>query len=99
MDARSRCSTEDRRCPSEVVAYWRDHFDLAHIVASDWTTRGPDLKGKIHVVVGTADTFYLDGAAHQFEAVLAAFMPIRTLLIGTTVRTSICMRKAAIAWR
>ena len=54
----------------EVVAYWRDHFDLAHIVASDWTTRGPDLKGKIHVVVGTADTFYLDGAAHQFEAVL-----------------------------
>ena len=53
-----------------VVAYWRDHWDLAHVVAADWSTRGKDLKGKIHVVVGTADTFYLDGAAHKFEAVL-----------------------------
>ena len=54
----------------KVVAYWRDHYDLAHIVASDWARRGPNLKGKIHVFVGTADTFYLDGPAHKFEAVL-----------------------------
>lgn len=54
----------------KVVAYWRDHYDLAHIVATDWATRGPYLKGKIHLIVGTADTFYLDGAAHKFEAVL-----------------------------
>ena len=54
----------------EVVAYWRDHYDLAHIVAANWSTRGRDLKGKIHLIVGTADTFYLDGAAHKFEAIL-----------------------------
>jgi enterochelin esterase-like enzyme len=53
-----------------VVAYWHDHYDLAHIVTADWAARGPYLKGKIHLVVGTADTFYLDGAAHKFEAVL-----------------------------
>ncbi|HEX3435479.1 MAG TPA: alpha/beta hydrolase-fold protein [Pseudacidobacterium sp.] len=53
-----------------VVAYWRDHYDLAHIVAENWATRGKDLRGKIHLIVGTADTFYLDGAAHKFEAVL-----------------------------
>lgn len=53
-----------------VVAYWQDHYDLAHIVATDWANRGKDLRGKIHLIVGTADTFYLDGAAHQFEAVL-----------------------------
>ena len=53
-----------------VVAYWRDHYDLAHIVQSTWAQRGPDLRGKIHVFVGTADTFYLDGAAHKFDAVL-----------------------------
>lgn len=53
-----------------VVAYWRDHYDLAHIVQSTWAERGPDLRGKIHVFVGTADTFYLDGAAHKFDAVL-----------------------------
>jgi enterochelin esterase-like enzyme len=54
----------------EVAAYWRDHYDLAHIVESTWAERGPDLKGRIHVIVGTADTFYLDGAARKFEAVL-----------------------------
>jgi S-formylglutathione hydrolase FrmB len=54
----------------KVVAYWHDRYDLAHIVETNWATRGRALKGKIHVVVGTADTFYLDGAAHKFEAVL-----------------------------
>lgn len=29
-----------------------------------------DLDGKIHLFVGTADTFYLDGAAHKLKAVL-----------------------------
>ncbi len=53
-----------------VVAYWRDHYDLAHIAQSTWAERGPDLRGKIHVFVGTADTFYLEGAAHRFDAVL-----------------------------
>jgi hypothetical protein len=53
-----------------VVGYWRDHYDLAHIVATDWAQRGPYLMGKIHLIVGTADTFYLNGAARKFEAVL-----------------------------
>jgi Putative esterase len=53
-----------------VVAYWRDHYDLAHICTVDWAQRGPYLRGKIHVFVGTADTFYLDGSAHKFDAVL-----------------------------
>jgi len=53
-----------------AVAYWGQHYDLAHIVSTNWGSRGPFLKGKIHLFVGTADTFYLDGAAHKFEAVL-----------------------------
>ncbi len=58
------------RVNPEVVAYWRDHYDLAHITEATWPERGADLKGRIHLIVGTADTFYLDGAAHKFEAVL-----------------------------
>ena len=53
-----------------VVAYWHDHYDLAHLTEEHWATNGPLLKGRIHLIVGTADTFYLDGAAHKFEAVL-----------------------------
>jgi len=55
-----------------VVAYWHDHYDLAHVVQTTWAQRGAELRGKIHVFVGTADTFYLDGAAHKMEAVLKA---------------------------
>ncbi len=69
-----------------VVAYWREHYDIAHLVQANWPRLKADLDGKIHVVVGTADTFYLDGAAHRLKAVLDAlgaqsdfrFLPERT---------------------
>lgn len=54
----------------QVIAYWRDQYDIAHILARDWTTLRPDLDGKLHVYVGDADTFYLDGAARRLKAVL-----------------------------
>ena len=51
-----------------VVRYWHDHYDLANIAETTWPERGAMLKGRIHLFVGTADTFYLDGAAHLLEA-------------------------------
>jgi enterochelin esterase-like enzyme len=54
-----------------VVAYWHDHYDLAHLVEEKWPTQSALLKGRIHLFVGTADTFYLDGSAHLFDARLA----------------------------
>lgn len=53
-----------------VAAYWRDHYDIAHRMKADWPRLKPDLDGKIHVMVGTADTYYLDGAVHKLQAVL-----------------------------
>jgi S-formylglutathione hydrolase FrmB len=53
-----------------VVPYWRDNYDIAWRVARDWKSLKPDLDGKIHLYVGTADTFYLDGPAHRLQAVL-----------------------------
>lgn len=55
-----------------VAAYWRDNYDVAHIMKRDWAALKPDLDGKIHLTVGTADTFYLDGPAHRLEAVMKA---------------------------
>ncbi len=52
----------------KVVAYWHDHYDLAHLTEEHWSRNGDLLKGRIHLFVGTADTFYLDGPAHLFEA-------------------------------
>lgn len=50
-----------------VARYWRDHYDLSHILQRDWTTLGPKLQGKIHVYVGTADTYFLNDAVYYLE--------------------------------
>ncbi len=47
-----------------VVAYWRDHYDLTHIVERDWATLGPKLAGKLHLYVGSADTYFLTDAVY-----------------------------------
>lgn len=54
----------------EVIAYWREHYDIARLITRDWAKLRPDLDGKIHVYVGGADTFYLDGAALRLKAAL-----------------------------
>jgi S-formylglutathione hydrolase FrmB len=54
-----------------VVAYWHDNYDVANIITRDAAALRRDLNGKIHLTVGTADTFYLDGPAHLLEAAMA----------------------------
>lgn len=54
----------------DVAQYWCEHFDIAHLVEKNWSNLAPNVKGKIHLIVGTEDTFYLDGAAHRFAEVL-----------------------------
>jgi enterochelin esterase-like enzyme len=53
-----------------VIAYWKEHYDLAERVRRHWPELRRDLDGKIHLTVGTADTFYLDGAARRLEATM-----------------------------
>ena len=69
-----------------VVAYWRDHYDIAYRLQHNWPALKPYLDGKIHLYVGTADTFFLNGAARKLQAVLEGlhakawfhFLPNRT---------------------
>jgi hypothetical protein len=50
-----------------VAEYWREHYDLSHILQRDWSTLGPKLQGKIHIYVGSADTYYLNDAVYYIE--------------------------------
>jgi hypothetical protein len=50
-----------------VADYWREHYDLSHILQRDWPTLGPKLQGKIHIYVGSADTYYLNDAVYYIE--------------------------------
>lgn len=51
----------------EVAAYWKEHYDLRHILERDWNTLGPKLKGKIHIYCGDMDNYYLNNAVYQME--------------------------------
>jgi S-formylglutathione hydrolase FrmB len=42
-----------------VQQYWEDHWDIAHLLRANWTTLGPQLRGKLHIIVGTNDQFGL----------------------------------------
>jgi hypothetical protein len=50
-----------------VARYWRDHFDISWIIRRDWTGLRSVLDGKIHLIMGTLDTFHLDEAALLLE--------------------------------
>lgn len=54
----------------EVVKYWRDHYDIAYRIKTQWPELKPYLDGKIHLIVGTADTFYLNESAQLLKKVL-----------------------------
>jgi hypothetical protein len=58
-----------------VAAYWREHYDLSEIIARDWATLAPKLAGKIHIYVGSADTFYLTDAVYFAQERLEALQP------------------------
>jgi hypothetical protein len=50
-----------------VIGYWKEHYDVAEFLRQHWPELRRDLDDKIHLTVGSADTFYLDGAAHLLE--------------------------------
>ena len=58
-----------------VAAYWREHFDLSHIIARDWSTLAPKLKGKIHLYVGNGDNYYLTGSVYFAQERLESLTP------------------------
>jgi hypothetical protein len=55
---------------SAVIAYWKEHYDVAELLRRHWPELRRDVDGKVHLIVGSADTFYLDGAAHRLEATM-----------------------------
>jgi hypothetical protein len=58
-----------------VADYWRDHFDLTHIIERDWGTLAPKLQGKIHIYVGSGDNYYLTDSVYFAQEKLEALSP------------------------
>ncbi len=58
------------RIDRSVTEYWRDNYDLRHIMQRDWAFLGPKLVGKIHIYCGTMDNYYLNNAVVLTEQFL-----------------------------
>ena len=46
---------------TQVAKTW-EKYDIRLVLERNWKTLGPKLRGKLHVFMGEADTFYLEGA-------------------------------------
>ena len=51
----------------DVAAYWKENYDLRHILERDWDKLGENLKGKIHIYCGDMDNYYLNNAVYLME--------------------------------
>jgi len=51
----------------KTAEYWKQHYDLNAIMERDWKTLGPKLRGKIHLYVGSEDTYFLNNAVYLME--------------------------------
>lgn len=54
-----------------VASYWRDNYDLVHIMRRDWEKGlGEKLRGKIHLYVGELDNYFLESAVYLAQEFL-----------------------------
>jgi len=53
---------------ADVARYWEEHFDITHLLVEHWAQLGPELGGKLHIFVGTDDTFHLEEAVRLMQA-------------------------------
>lgn len=59
----------------DVANYWREHYDLSHIIQRDWPSLSSKLAGKMHIYVGSADNYYLNNAVYFAQERLEALSP------------------------
>jgi hypothetical protein len=57
-----------------VLNHWKK-YDLRRVLEADWEKLGPKLRGKIHIWVGDADTYFLNNAVHLLDDFLTKAKP------------------------
>ncbi len=73
-----------------VASYWRDHYDLSHILRRDWATLGPKLRGKLRIYVGDMDNYYLNNAVYLVEDFLRTAQPAADAVVDYGDRAEHC---------
>ena len=58
-----------------VARYWHDHYDLNAKLQREWPQLQPKLEGKLHVYVGSDDTYMLNDAVYLLQDFLDTANP------------------------
>ncbi len=54
----------------EVVAQWREHYDISELVRKEWDHFAPIVHGKVRLLCGEFDNYYLDRAVRRFKQMI-----------------------------
>lgn len=73
-----------------TAAYWRDNYDLGHILRRDWAKLGPKLRGKLRIYAGDMDNYYLNNAVYAVEEFLRTADPPAEAVIDYGDRQEHC---------
>jgi hypothetical protein len=57
-----------------VLKHWKE-YDLRMVLAQNWETLGPKLRGKLTIWVGEADDYFLNNAVHLLDEFLSRADP------------------------
>ena len=73
-----------------TAAYWRDNYDLGHILRRDWSKLAPKLRGKLRLYVGDMDNYYLNNAVYAVEEFLKTAQPAADAVVDYGDRDEHC---------
>ncbi len=73
-----------------TAAYWKENYDLSHILQRDWAKLQPKLKGKIRLYVGDMDNYYLNNAVYEVEKFLKQANPPAEAIVDYGDRDEHC---------
>ncbi|MCC6317088.1 MAG: hypothetical protein IT361_05290 [Gemmatimonadaceae bacterium] len=73
-----------------TAAYWKEHYDLSHILQRDWPRLAPKLKGKLRIYVGDMDNYYLNNAVYEVEKFLKTANPAADAVVDYGDRDEHC---------
>jgi hypothetical protein len=82
----------------KVAQYWRDHFDIGHILRRDWSKLGPKLRGKLTINVGLSDNFFLNDAVYRVDDFLKTADPPADASIDYGARDEHCWSGDHSTW-
>lgn len=70
----------------EVARHWLEHYDISRLLARHAGTLVKTLRGKIRIIVGTADNFYLDESVRRLDETITplGYEPKITYLANRT---------------